>query len=175
MACNQDQRLGDGVSRWLAVDAINLKRAHPRKTVSKPFTILKQFGLQILLVICLLLAPLSPAFASSSLDSAASEAIHVVGRLPLQMTPAEQKDFLQRTLALAAVTRQQDQVVFYSCNEDVEHPEIFVFDEIWPSQAVFEAHLAAPHFQEWWSWVEPHLAGELQIEVAPVSSFHLQG
>lgn len=143
--------------------------------MSNPFTILKQFCVQILLAICLLLAPAHVALADATLDAADPDAIHVVGRLSLNITPAEHKDFLHRTLDLATVTRQGDHVVFYSCNEDVEHPDTFVFDEIWPSRDVFEAHLATPHFQEWWSWVEPHLAGELQIEVAPVSSFLPQG
>lgn len=140
----------------------------------KPFTILKQFGLQILFTICLLLAPAPAALADAAPPPPAQQAIHVVGRLPLKITTAEHKDFLQRTLALAAVTRQRDQVTFYSCNEDVEHPNTFVFDELWPSQAVFEAHLATPHFQDWWQWVEPRLDGNLQIEVAPVSSFRPQ-
>ena len=99
--------------------------------------------------------------------------VRVVGRLPLQLTAAEQKDFEQKTLELAAITRRQDHVTSYSCNGDIEHPGVYVFDEIWPSEAALQAHLETPHFKAWWSWVEPHLAGDLVIGVSPTDAFHV--
>jgi quinol monooxygenase YgiN len=99
--------------------------------------------------------------------------VRVVGRLPLQLTAAEQRDFEQKTLELAAITRRQDHVTSYSCNGDIEHPGVYVFDEIWPSEAALQAHLETPHFKAWWSWVEPHLAGDLVIGVSPTDAFHV--
>lgn len=117
------------------------------------------------------IAGVQPALALKS-DSQ-SEEIRVVGRLPLKLSPAEQNEFLQRTLDLAKVTRQEDAVTSYSCNADIEVPGVYVFDEIWPSEKALNDHLATNHFNEWWQWVVPHLDGELMIKVAPTSEFHI--
>jgi quinol monooxygenase YgiN len=99
--------------------------------------------------------------------------VRVVGRLPLQLTALETQEFERKTLELADITRRQDHVTSYSCNGDIEHPGVYVFDEIWPSEAALQAHLETPHFKAWWSWVEPHLAGELVIGVSPTDAFHI--
>lgn len=98
--------------------------------------------------------------------------IQVVGRLDLKLTPQEQIAFEQATLDLASVTRAKDAVTVYSCNRDIEHPGSYVFVEAWPSQAALEAHLQTDHFLSWWEGVKPHLAHELDVEVAPLDAFH---
>lgn len=116
------------------------------------------------------MANVHPALAADG--GGQTEEIRVVGRLPLKLSPSEQNEFVERTLALAKVTRQKDGVTSYSCNADIEKPGTYVFDEIWPSEQALNEHLATAHFNAWWEWVEPHLNGELVIKVAPTSDFH---
>jgi quinol monooxygenase YgiN len=101
-----------------------------------------------------------------------AEEVRVVGRLPLDLSIADRKEFERRTLALAQITREEDAVTSYSCNADIESPGTYVFDEIWPSEQALRDHLATEHFKAWWVWVEPHLSGELVIKVAPTKDFH---
>ena len=124
----------------------------------------------LLLACCVGLVVPSVALAAQSAPSAAP--IQVVGRLDLKLTPQEQAAFEQATLDLAEVTRAKDAVTFYSCNRDIEHPGSYVFVEAWPTQAALEAHLQTDHFLAWWEGVKPHLAHELDVEVAPLEAFH---
>lgn len=101
-----------------------------------------------------------------------AEEVRVVGRLPLDLSFAERKEFERRTLALAQTTRVEDAVTSYSCNADIESPGTYVFDEIWPSEQALKDHLDTDHFKAWWAWVEPHLSGDLVINVAPTQNFH---
>jgi len=128
--------------------------------------------LALMLVLFAWLACPSATLAASSGGVDGLE-VRVVGRLPLQLTPEEQREFEQKTLELASITRRKDHVTIFSCNSDIEHPGLYVFDEIWPSESTLQAHLATPHFQAWWAWVEPHLAGELVIGVSPTEAFHI--
>jgi quinol monooxygenase YgiN len=103
---------------------------------------------------------------------AMADGIHLVGRLAMNLTPKEQREFEQKTVALAAVSRAEDGVIAYSCNRDIEEAGTYVFDEIWPSQKALDAHLQTDHFMTWWRWVEPHLARDLDVEVALLSAFY---
>lgn len=98
--------------------------------------------------------------------------IHVVGRLSLNLSPEQQRVFEQKTIALAAITRSKDAVSAYSCNRDIEEDGLYLFDEIWPSQQALEDHLKTDHFLAWWDWVQPHLAQDLDVELASLASFH---
>lgn len=146
--------------------------AHPNRASIAKLLDLWSRGLRILiaavLVLVVGLAPARPVFA----DTAPADEVHVVGRLPMQLTASERSEFERRTLALAKVTRQQDAVTSYSCNADIEHPGTYVFDEVWPSEQALKDHLATDHFKTWWDWVEPHLSGDLVIKVAPTADFH---
>jgi quinol monooxygenase YgiN len=113
----------------------------------------------------------SPLEASAGVVTTA-ESIHVVGRLVMNLTPEQENEFETRTLGLAKITRDKDPVTSYSCNRDIEHPGTYVFDEIWPSQQSLEDHLNTPHFFAWWDWVKPHLANDLDVEVASTEAFH---
>ena len=104
--------------------------------------------------------------------AAAEEPIRVVGQLPLELSMDQQQEFVEKTLALANITRAKDNVIHYSCNSDIEHPGHYVFDEVWPSEEALKAHLQTEHFKEWWSWVEPHLDGNLAISIANTDQFH---
>lgn len=126
-----------------------------------------------LVCFALCLCPLglwSPAVALAAPDVGAE--IRVVGRLPLKLDPHEQSEFLIKTKELARVTRTDDDVISYSCNSDIESLGTYVFEEVWPSEEALQSHLQTEHFKMWWSWVEPHLDGDLTIDVASLSSFH---
>ena len=123
------------------------------------------------MMIALLLAQPATSLAAQAVDST-GEPIRVVGRLPMQLNPAEREDFERRTLALAKTTRAKDPVTSYSCNADIEHPGTYVFEEIWPTEQALQDHLQTSHFKDWWAWVEPHLSGDLVINAAPTDAFH---
>ena len=144
--------------------------AMPSRGMPSPWRRALQLLLATLLFLVVGVADVSPTFAADA--SRPVQEVRVVGRLPLKLTPAERQEFERKTLALAEVTRKNDAVTAYSCNADIEHAGTYVFDEIWPSEQALNDHLATDHFKAWWDWVEPHLNGELVINVAPTSDFH---
>lgn len=111
------------------------------------------------------LLSLSPfSFASIRLDHATpSQPIHVIGRMSVTLDQAERAEFNQLTHILFEKTTQLDRPTLYTCNEDINAPGTFIWDEIWSSKAALDQHLASDHFKSWWSWVEPHLSGALQV------------
>lgn len=123
-------------------------------------------------VVLSLLLVLVTWLGAPALAAADGPEVRVLGSLPLALTPLERQEFEQKTLALAEITRTQDHVIHYSCNADIEHAGVYVFDEIWPSEAALQAHLETEHFKAWWQWVQPHLNGNLVIGVSPTDSFH---
>lgn len=142
-------------------EALSLKRQVNQRFVS------------LLLSFALFLASFglwSPAVAFAA--PTAGDQIRVVGRLPLKLDPSQQREFLSKTKDLARVTRAEDAVISYSCNSDIENSSTFVFEEVWPSEESLQSHLQTDHFKSWWSWVEPHLSGDLVINVASLNSFH---
>lgn len=131
------------------------------------------------LLVLLLFTGAPHVFASevSSDHSAASLGntpgqIHVVGRLAMSLTPEQERLFEQKTIDLASISRKKDSVIAYSCNRDIEEAGTYVFDEIWPSQMALEDHLKTSHFLTWWDWVQPHLAHDLSVQIAPLDAFH---
>lgn len=115
-----------------------------------------------LLAVLLSLGPFS--FASTGLDhSTPSQPIHVIGRMSVTLDPAERAEFNHLTRILFEKTTQLDQPTLYTCNEDINAPGTFIWDEIWSSKAALDQHLASDHFKSWWSWVEPHLSGDLKV------------
>ena len=128
----------------------------------KPPRILKIALFGLLAAFLLSLSPFS--FASTGLDHATpSQPIHVIGRMSVTLDPAERAEFNHLTHILFEKTTQLDRPTLYTCNEDINAPGTFVWDEIWSSKAALDQHLTSDHFKSWWSWVEPHLSGALQV------------
>jgi quinol monooxygenase YgiN len=92
-----------------------------------------------------------------------SGSIHVIGRMSVTLDQVERAEFNRLTHILFEKTTQLDRPTLYSCNEDINSSGTFVWDEIWSSKAELDKHLASDHFKSWWSWVEPHLSGALQV------------
>lgn len=89
--------------------------------------------------------------------------IRVVGRMTVTLNEQENQIFLELTKKLFLQTQQHDKPTLYTCNRDIYNPSSYVWDEIWRSKADLDSHLQSQHFQDWWSWVEPHLAAPLQV------------
>ena len=123
-----------------------------------------------LVVLVLVLGMIHPLAAWAATDDRSE--IRVVGRLPLELNAKQHDEFIVKTKELARMTRANDNLVSYSCNSDIEIPNTYVFEEVWPSEEALRAHLETDHFSSWWAWVEPHLSGELVINVASIQDFH---
>lgn len=91
-----------------------------------------------------------------------SNPIHVIGRMSVTLDPVERAEFNRLTHILFEKTTQLDKPTLYTCNEDINTPGTFVWDEVWSSKRALDQHLASTHFKSWWTWVEPHLSGALQ-------------
>jgi quinol monooxygenase YgiN len=103
-------------------------------------------------------------------SAAPGEAIHVVGRMAVSLSQQERVDFDQLTQILFKSTTELDRPTLYTCNEDINAPGTFVWDEVWSSKEALDKHLASEHFKSWWSWVEPHLSGKLLVQYVNQSS-----
>lgn len=80
------------------------------------------------------------------------------------LNQSERAEFNHLTHILFEKTSEFQQPILYTCNEDINAPGTFVWDEIWSSKAALEKHLASNYFKVWWSWVEPHLSGPVQVQ-----------
>lgn len=107
-----------------------------------------------------------------SATTAVGGEVRVVGRLPLKLDAEQHIEFIAKTKELAQLTRAKDDVITYSCNSDIEASDTYVFEEVWPSEQALKSHLQTDHFIAWWSWVQPHLSGDLVINVASLADFH---
>ena len=109
------------------------------------------------------LNPFSTSFARNPVLADFSKPIHVIGRMSVTLDQAERIEFDHLTRLLFEQTKQYDQPKLYTCNEDINASGTFVWDEIWSSKTALDSHLSSSHFKTWWSWVEPHLSGDLQV------------
>jgi quinol monooxygenase YgiN len=105
-----------------------------------------------------------PIGSAQPLSSSAPAPIHVVGRIQLTLDAQERAEFDVLTQELFKQTLQLDQPTLYTCNEDINTPGVFVWDEIWSSKDALDKHLASPHFKVWWAWVKPHRSGPSQVQ-----------
>jgi quinol monooxygenase YgiN len=121
------------------------------------------FALLGLLLALLSLSPFGFVAAKPTLIEQ-PEPIHVIGRMSVTLDQAQRAEFNQLTHILFEETMLIDRPTLYTCNEDINEPGTFVWDEIWSSKTALDKHLASDHFKAWWSWVEPHLSGSLQVD-----------
>lgn len=121
-----------------------------------------KFALFGLLLALMILRPFGFVSAKPTLTGH-TEPIHVIGRMSVTLDQAQRAKFNQLTHILLEETTQIDQPTLFTCNEDINTPGTFVWDEIWSSKTALDEHLASDRFKTWWSWVEPHLSGSLQI------------
>jgi quinol monooxygenase YgiN len=61
--------------------------------------------------------------------------------------PGKEAELRAALFGLVAITRQEPGCVNYDLHVSAEDPAKFLFHENWTSEALLEAHLAAPHVQ----------------------------
>ncbi|NHQ60144.1 antibiotic biosynthesis monooxygenase [Chlorobium sp. BLA1] len=61
-------------------------------------------------------------------------------------------------LKLVALAREEEGCIQYSCHEDKSDPAVFIFYEIWESQALLEKHMATEGFKAYQKAVDGHIA-----------------
>jgi len=94
--------------------------------------------------------------------------IHVVGRVTLIIPDEKKNEYETRTAELFEKTKKIDNPILYTCNEDVNSSGTYVWDEEWKSHEALEVHLNSKHFNDWWSWSEQFLEGELDVKYIEV-------
>ena len=113
-----------------------------------------------------------PKSISAKMSSEASSPIHVIGRLSLVIPDEDQNEYNKRTAKLFELTNTLDHPILYTCNQDVNDAETFVWDEEWTSYQQLQDHLNSDHFNEWWNYSKQFLKGELDVQYAKISDFH---
>ena len=101
-----------------------------------------------------------------------SSPIHVVGRVSLVIPNEARQEYKQRTEKLFELTNKIDKPALYTCNQDINDPQTFVWDEEWSSYEHLQTHLNSDHFNEWWNYSKQFLKGKLQVQYAEISDFH---
>ena len=129
-----------------------------------------QLALCGLLLSLLSLNPFSSTSAKPIVNDQ-SGPIHVIGTMSVMLNPTDRVKFDHLTQILFNRTTEIDRPTVYTCNEDINAPGSFVWNEIWASKAELDKHLASDHFKSWWSWVEPHLSARLQVLYVNESEF----
>lgn len=61
--------------------------------------------------------------------------------------PGKEAELRAALIGLVAITRKEAGCVNYDLHVSAEDPAKFLFHENWTSEALLEAHLAAPHVQ----------------------------
>jgi quinol monooxygenase YgiN len=67
----------------------------------------------------------------------------------LRFTPERLASVLPHLRTLVRETRQHDGCIAYDVAEDLFEKGLIRFSELWPSQALLDAHLKAPHIAPW--------------------------
>ena len=109
---------------------------------------------------------------STLLATNTSSPIHVVGRVSLVIPNEARQEYNQRTEKLFELTNKIDKPALYTCNQDINDSQTFVWDEEWSSYEHLQTHLNSDHFNEWWNYSKQFLKGKLQVQYAEISDFH---
>ncbi|MGV9268455.1 putative quinol monooxygenase [Kitasatospora sp. NPDC003701] len=84
--------------------------------------------------------------------------------------PERAEELKELLLSFVAPTRQESGCLEYHFHEDRDEPGVFVFYEVWRSQADLDAHLALPHLAAFWESRLDYLAGDLEIRFLTMRS-----
>ena len=114
---------------------------------------------------------LMPATSSSASESELNAPIHVVGRIRLGIPDNKIKEYETKTAALFEATVDQERPNLYTCSRDINDPELYTWNEIWPSLESFESHLESLHFNTWYQYIQEYQIGDLDVIYAPQSAF----
>jgi quinol monooxygenase YgiN len=86
--------------------------------------------------------------------------------------PGKEGELRAATLPLIGLVRSDPKNLVYFLQEDREQPGHFIFYEVFPNQADFEAHNAMPYVKDWFSKL-PELAEGgvkmMRMEILPLA------
>lgn len=82
----------------------------------------------------------------------------------MRAKPGQERQLREALEALIEPTRREAGYVNYDLHQSVSDPGLFYFYENWESGEHLDAHLAAPHLQQFSSRLDELLDGELNIE-----------
>lgn len=63
----------------------------------------------------------------------------------LKARPGQEEALHAALAALIAPTRAETGCILYEMHRSHEHPGWFIFNELWDSRPLWDAHMAAPH------------------------------
>ena len=81
----------------------------------------------------------------------------------MRAKPGREQDLREALESLVAPTAQEDGYVNYDLHQGVEDPAVFFFYENWTSPEALDAHLAAPHLEQFVGIMDDLLDGGLSI------------
>ncbi|UQX04761.1 putative quinol monooxygenase [Streptomyces sp. RerS4] len=84
--------------------------------------------------------------------------------------PERAEELKQLLLSFVEPTRQESGCLEYHFHEDRKDPDVFVFYEVWRSQADLDAHLALPHMQAFWERRMDYLETDLDVRFLAMHS-----
>ena len=131
---------------------------------------IKYFSLSIVALLVAACVSWLPVFSASS-GADATAPIHVIGRIRLEIPESKVEEYTLKTDALFASTAKIDHPKLYTCNRDVNDPNVYVWDEEWSSYDALQTHLASAHFNDWYSYAKKFQVGDLTVVYAPISEF----
>ncbi len=70
---------------------------------------------------------------------------HLTVVATLKARPGEEEALLAMLRALIAPTRAEPGCIAYELHRSDEEPGTFLFDEVWESRPLWEAHMQSPH------------------------------
>ena len=87
----------------------------------------------------------------------------VIASMKMHLENDEKQQFYGTKKLLTEKTKALDSLITYNCGEDIHGHGNFTWNEMWPSKAALDQHLATNHVQDWWTCVEPHLREPLNV------------
>lgn len=82
----------------------------------------------------------------------------------MRAKPGKEQELREALEALIEPTTQEEGFVNYDLHQGVEDPAVFYFYENWTGPEHVDAHLKAPHLQEFSAKMDDLLDGELNIQ-----------
>ena len=66
----------------------------------------------------------------------------------LKAKPGQEEATFAALSALVAPTRAEEGCILYEMHRSHENPGWFIFNELWESRPLWDAHMAAPHLKD---------------------------
>ncbi|KAA2261776.1 antibiotic biosynthesis monooxygenase [Solihabitans fulvus] len=84
--------------------------------------------------------------------------------------PDRVEELRELLLSFVEPTRAEEGCLEYHFHTDTQNPDVFVFYEVWRSEADLDRHLALPHMREFWQRRMDYLETDLDIRFVTMQS-----